>query len=383
MKKILIISFSTIHSDPRVMRQVRLLESSYRVTVAGFGKKPDASVDFVELPTPPSNFFEKIWRASKLLFRRFESYYWNLPRVIHGKNVFSSQKFDLIIANDLSALPLALEISQGASVLLDAHEYSPREFEENWLWRLLFARHYHYICKNHLPKCSAMTTVCQGISDEYFKNYGVRSEVLYNAPTRQDLTPSPVVANSVRLVHHGLALRSRHLEEMIEMFKHLDQRFTLDFMLVSNDQAYMDELRNKASETPRISFIPPVPMHEICSRLNDFDIGLYLLPPANFNQEHALPNKFFEFIQARLAIAIGPSPEMEFLTKKYNCGIVSETFKPEELAEKINALSLDDITKLKAAANIAANSLNYESGSVALLERIETLLNKKTHGAPA
>jgi hypothetical protein len=31
----------------------------------------------------------------------------------------------------------------------------------------------------------------------------------------------------------------------------------------------------------------------------------------------ALPNKFFEFIQARLAVAIWPSPEMSKITKTF------------------------------------------------------------------
>ena len=37
----------------------------------------------------------------------------------------------------------------------------------------------------------------------------------------------------------------------------------------------------------------------IVRTINQFDLGVYLLPPVNFNSAHALPNKFFEFIQAR------------------------------------------------------------------------------------
>ena len=59
-------------------------------------------------------------------------------------------------------------------------------------------------------------------------------------------------------------------------------------------------------------------MHELPRMANDYDVGLYLLPPTNFNQRYALPNKFFEFIQGRLAIAIGPSPEMAKLVERSN-----------------------------------------------------------------
>ena len=51
-------------------------------------------------------------------------------------------------------------------------------------------------------------------------------------------------------------------------------------------------------------------MHEIVDTIAEYDIGLFILSPINFNYYHALPNKLFEFIQARLAIAVSPSPEM-------------------------------------------------------------------------
>ena len=94
--------------------------------------------------------------------------------------------------------------------------------------------------------------------------------------------------------------------------------------------------------------------------LNKYDIGLYLLPPMNFNQEHALPNKFFEFIQARLAIAIGPSSEMTSIVEKYDCGIVSKDFEPENLASKINSLSTEKVRYYKQNSHKTAQELNSE-----------------------
>ena len=174
----------------------------------------------------------------------------------------------------------------------------------------MFGHYYHNFCKRYLPKAAAMVTVCQGIADEFRREYGVACNVIHNAPLDQRLRPSLSDENNIRLIHHGSAIRSRHLGVMIEMMKYLDSRFTLDFMLVETDPLYMAELRVMAESDARIRFIEPVAMQDICQRLNEFDMGVYLLPPVNFNHEHALPNKFFEFIQARLAIAIGPSPEM-------------------------------------------------------------------------
>lgn len=356
------------------MRQVHLLEQGYRVTVVGFGQKPEANVEFIPLAKPPAGLLQKgIW-ATKLLLGAFESYYWSLPHVRHALQLLSGRAFDLVVANDISALPLGLRLAKQRPVLMDAHEYSPKEFDDKWLWKLLFGRYHHSFCEQYLSRAAGMVTVCQGIADEYERTFGVSCKVVHNAPLDQNLIASPVKEQQIRLIHHGSSIRSRHLEVMIEMMKYLDNRFSLDLMLVETDAVYMAELRRQASSDARIRFIAPVAMQAICARLNDYDMGVYLLPPVNFNHEHALPNKFFEFIQARLAIAIGPSPEMAALVRKYQCGIVTESFEPRGLAQAIGALAAEDIIRFKKAADFAARELSYERDGQVLLSEIDRLL---------
>lgn len=181
MKKILIISFSNIYSDPRVMRQVRLLEHLYDVTVVGFGQKPDANIHFVGLLQLES-FFQKLQRAMMRLLGLFETQYWMQAHVKQAQKLLIGMQFDLIIANDISALPLALKSCAEAPVLLDAHEYSPREFDERWLWKITSGRFNHYLCSTYLKSVSSMVTVCQGIADEYLKQYGVKANIVHSAP---------------------------------------------------------------------------------------------------------------------------------------------------------------------------------------------------------
>jgi hypothetical protein len=72
----------------------------------------------------------------------------------------------------------------------------------------------------------------------------------------------------------------------------------------------------------------------------------------------ALPNKFFEFVQARLAVAIGPSPEMARLVRQYGFGVVSDSFDARELATRIAALTPKDIERLKHRSDSASAELN-------------------------
>ena len=80
-------------------------------------------------------------------------------------------------------------------------------------------------------------------------------------------------------------------------------------------------------------------MHRIVDTIAQYDIGLFLLSPANFNYYHALPNKLFEFVQARLAVAIGPSPEMARIVNDHDLGIVAPDFEPTTMAAHLNALT--------------------------------------------
>jgi glycosyltransferase involved in cell wall biosynthesis len=317
---------------------------------------------------------------AKLWLGFFESYYWGRPEVKACLQALGGEKFDLIIVNDIPALPLGLRIAGGAPVLLDAHEYSPTEFEDRLIWRLRIGRYYRYICRFFLPRATAMTTVCTGVADEYRRNFGITASVIENAPLRQDLVPSSLVPGSIRLVHHGAAIRSRRLELMIDVIKRTDQRFSLDFMLVGNDARYLQDLRDRASGEPRIRFLPPVAMPDICTATNGYDMGLFLLPPVNFNYRFALPNKLFEFIQARLAVAIGPSPEMARVVRAHGVGVVAESFEPADLAEVLNGLTEEDVMRYKQASHIAADKLCFKAAADRLLTLIDGLMQPSGNG---
>jgi hypothetical protein len=115
-------------------------------------------------------------------------------------------------------------------------------------------------------------------------------------------------------------------------------------------------------------------MQELPQHLNRYDIGVFLLPPTNFNYRYALPNKLFEFIQARLAVAIGPSPEMARLVRQYCCGVIADDFTPEALAASLNRLTGADIDRLKQASHAAAKELCFEKNAPILLKMVERVL---------
>jgi hypothetical protein len=376
--RILVISFSPLATDPRVGRQLDLLAPNNDVVAAGFSPPKRADVTYVSLPGARRRLPHRIWSAVLLLIRRYKSYYWRIDSVRAAYDKLSDARFDLILANDADTWPLARVFASesGARLLFDAHEYAPRESEDRLWWRVFYRRYRTSLCENSLPYADGVLTVCDGIADEYARVFGIRRPVVVmNTPPSQPLAPTATLIDQVRMVHHGGATRSRQIETMIQMLDHLDARFTLDLILVPSDPAYLAELQALARGRPRVRFLKPVPMLEIPATLNRYDLGLYLLEPNSFNNHHALPNKFFEFVQARLAVAIGPSPEMAHLVREHGLGIVADDFSPQSLATALNALTPGQIDAFKAAAHRAAPLLSWEHERQTLGKEVQRLLN--------
>jgi hypothetical protein len=326
-ERVLIISFSYLNRDPRVNRQIRYLKDDYHVIAAGAGHPHVDGVEYIELAWHEPSQPEKLRNHQRLMRRHYEDYYWRYPFVVDAVQKLANVKADVILANDIESLPFALKIAGDTPVLFDAHEYSPLEFEDLlWFWALHRGYKY-YLCRNYIPQATAMTTVCQGIANRYETDCGVTPEVVMNTPLYEELEPQPIGGpengGRIRMIHHGGAMVSRKLELSIEMMRYLDDRFELYFMLMESNPAYLDRLKALAKRIGRTYFVPPVEMPEIPRESNQYDIGLFLLPPVNFNYRHALPNKLFEYIQSRLAIAIGPSPEMANIVKKHDLGVVA------------------------------------------------------------
>lgn len=380
--KILVLCFSDLKRDPRVFRQLLTLstENKYKIYAAGWADPELESIEYIKLPIFYGTKLSKLVSAINLKLGNYEQYYWRNKNYNTAYQILKTYKFDLILANDIDALPLSVKIADehNAKLIYDAHEYTPCEFENNWKWRFFYQKYKTYLCKMYLPYTDAMITVCDGIAQEYNKHFNVNPVIITNAPNYVNLSPSSVDGAKIKIIHHGAALPARNLELMIEMAKDLDVRFELDLMLVANNYSYLNKLKKMARNYKNINFIEPVAMPQIAQKINSYDIGLFILPPNNFNYAMALPNKLFEFIQARLMIAIGPSPEMAKYVTKYNLGIIANDFSPQTMADKLNELTPSQIMQFKVNSNIVAKELSFEQNQNTILDLVSTTLKARS-----
>jgi hypothetical protein len=381
MKNVLVLVFSNLKHDARVNRQVNWLKRSSRVTVVCFDSEPIHDVAIVKITQTKLSPLRKSFLALTLLLRRYSLAY----KIFHNYHYLVGQlgrsTYDLVVANDIDTLPLAFRFKAG-KVLFDAHEYAPRHFENNKIWKIFFQPFYLALCAKYIPMTDAMLTVGEGLANEYAKHFGVTPAIITNATRYYEVQPSAPGPEKIRLIHHGIANQSRKLELMIEMMASLDERFTLDLILMTSDYAsgktrnYIQSLKDQVARIPSIRILPAVKSHQVVETINRYDVGVFLIPPVNFNYANNLPNKLFDFIQARLAIAIGPTPEMAGIVNKFQNGVVSEDFTPGSLAKKLNSLKREDILGFKNQSIIAAHELNAEKNEVIFNAVVDKLFER-------
>ena len=285
------------------------------------------------------------------------------------KQTIIQNRYNLIVVEHIELLPLAFYSKGDSKILLDAVEYYTKEFESSLYFKLFISPFRMVLCKRFLHRCDQIITVSPGLAKAFEDDFGIKPPIVRSVPYFHDAAVNSTRQNKIRMVHHGVAHEARNIEKMIDVVKLLDGRFTLDFYLKGNPK-YVNELKSYARSTPEISFLAPVSFTDIIPMLNRYDIGFYYLEPSGINYLSCLPNKLFEFIQARLAVMIGPSSDMMDIVTKHKIGVVSEEFTCESMALALNKLKNTDFDNFKSNSEIAAKELCFENEGKKLLSLI-------------
>lgn len=377
--RILCISLSPIERDARVLRQIGVLAELGEVTTVGYGSDPGLVSRHIEVPSTLPSLPQTIGGVVTLALRRWKRAEVMAPAIRFALDALDGERFDLVVANDARALGLAERLRGGSPLWADLHEWAPEERTHVMAWRVLVAPLMRYLCRTHLPRATVVSTVCESIADLYDEQFGVRPLVVRNSSAWQDLRPSSVDDDRIRLVHSGAAIHGRSLETMIDAVELLDDRFTLDLYLVPGGDggAYLRALQDRAGGSTRVRFRDPVSPADLPKTLNEYDVGVFWIPPTHTNARYTLPNKFFDFVQARLAVSVGPSIEMQRLVHEYALGVVSEGFTAQECANSLRALTAQSVGSFKRASDEASRDLSFERDGEVMRKALAPLLSAR------
>jgi len=402
-----IISFSPIYRDARVLRQIKYLSKHYDLSVIGYGGDPSgwSGTEHVRWypiessatrnqtgttlkngtsqPQPLLAMLKSQMRAKlgagilgKLKFFMscfilalgrfhatfYESWYWQRKHHRQAMQYATDSRCHAFLANDWEALPVAAEAARRShgKVIFDAHEYAPLELENRPFWKLLFRPVITYFIEKYVPDVHASLTVAPAIRERYRREFGLDATVVLNAPEAEPVTAPSSNWDQIRLVHHGGAIRDRRLEILIETLALCERRFHLHLILVQNDPKYLAHLKRLANTLApgRVTFHEPVPPSAIVGEVSQYDIGFCVIAPTNYNYLVSLPNKFFDYIMAGLAVFIGPSPSMEELVLQYGIGRVASSFEPRDLAQALNGLTAEHLSSMKRASRETSKRIN-------------------------
>lgn len=361
--RILCVSFSDISSDARVLRQLEVLAEYGAVTTLSYGPRPERASEHIEIDQSLPSLPQTWAGVAKLILHRFASVELQAPATVAALQSLAGREFDIVVANEARSLPLAFRVGGSPKIWCDLHEWAPAERTHVLSWRLLVAPFMDWVCRTYLPRVDAASTVNESIAKLYLTDYGVTASVVRNAIAyRSDLSPSPMRDGVIRLVHSGGAVPGRNIEAIVDAVEELGEGYTLDLFLVPSRQAehYWRRLVERIDASTRSTLHPAVAPAELPAALNAFDLGVYLLPPQTPNHRLMLPNKFFDFVQARLAQAVGPSREMARLVRQHELGVVSADFGVDSFVAALRELDRPAVEKAKRSSHEAARALSSQ-----------------------
>ncbi|MFS0893293.1 glycosyltransferase [Microbacterium sp. 179-I 3D3 NHS] len=373
---VLVSSFTDISKDPRAIKQVEAAVERHAVTTCSFGPPPHPSVEHIELDPAGSYPTNRVMQQVDAFARKREIFRWThdrIPYVREARRALRGRRFDAVIANNADAALAVRPVVGGVPMHIDLHEYFPGlVFDDGTAEARRQQRYLDWLLRRVVPFTTSSSAVSPLIAQRY-RSLGLDPEVITNAGPSLALAPGEV-GSPIRLVHSGNAQPGRGLRQLVRAVTRTRTDVTLDLYLVPNDVRFHTELSGLAAEAgERVALHPPVPREALVPTLNGRDVGVFVLPPTTENGELALPNKFFDFVQARLAVIVGPSPEMADLTRRHGLGVVTDDFTEDALVAALDQLTPEGVRAGKQAADHAAVALSgdaHRSQWEGILERL-------------
>ena len=256
-------------------------------------------------------------------------------------------KKDVLLSNDLDTLLPNFLISKifSKKLVYDSHELftevpelidRPR-IQNTWL----------SIEKFIFPRLKNVYTVNASIASIYKKKYNVDVEIIRNiAPLFHNKSLDIVLSKKVKGTKKMLILQGsginidRGAEEAVTMMQYLEN--TVLYIIGSGDVFdKLKELVKTLKLEDKVFIKNRMSYQQLMEYTKISDLGLSLDKGTNLNYEYSLPNKAFDYIQAKTPLLVSNRKEIASLVLDNNIGLVVENLDPEKLAQVIKNLFID------------------------------------------
>ena len=362
MKRVYIAAINDLVTDQRLNRVARLLVKN-GLTVTCIGRK------FSTSPTFSSNEFQV--HRYRMIFTKGPLFYafFNVRLFF---TLVCARRPGLIIANDLDTLPAAFLASRirRSPLLYDSHELFTQVPE--LIHRKRVQKTWKVIEGLLVPRLKHAVTVSYPIAEIYRRLYGVRFGVVRNVPSRFNRPEKRLVPESYQgkrlIIYQGALNVGRGLELMIRTLQYLDNVIFIVAGSGDIEQELKDLVKEEGVEQKvdfRGRLLPDqlIPLTAAC------DLGISLEEDLGLSYRYALPNKLFDYIQARIPVLCSALPEMKRVVETYGVGIATRERNPEKLAAVIRLMLAErSLGAWLDALEKAAGELCWENESKGYLK---------------
>ncbi|MBN1598524.1 MAG: glycosyltransferase [Bacteroidales bacterium] len=350
-----IISFvsNDIVTDNRVHKiSSTLVYNGYDVTVVG-RKFSDKQDDIINRNYKTHRF--------RLMFNKGPLFYLNLNlRIIQ---YLIRNKTNIVVSNDLDTLPGCFIGSsiRRRTLVFDSHELFPEVPE--LVHRPKIRGIWKFLERYFVPKVKHGLTVCQSIADYYQDKYNSEFEVVRNVGNFKfdDEFEGIHKSEEITVLYQGALNYGRGIELAIESIRFSDN--VKLWILGSGDiENRLKSMVKKHDLEDRVEFFGRIPLEDLWNYTPRAHIGISIEENLGLNYRYALPNKLFDYIQARIPVIVSDLPEMESIIKKYKIGKVLKERTPEALNSLIMELIENELKNESYFTNLefAARELCWE-----------------------
>jgi hypothetical protein len=384
MKKILILKRADLEYDIRSQRIATYLSQKYDVTVIGTDICSNLTTKQLKIGdyeharlTLPERAIRKFRREILLRNIQDQSFEYRLSKekwIKATSKLLASNYFDVIIACDIDSIIAVIESGNKAHLIGDMHEHAPTELANSPGWIKSIGTYRQWQCETYLPQVKNLFTVSNSLARLFESEFELKEvDVLRNVAPFHPRVRAKTSKPPRNFIHHGIAARIRNLEEHAVLAASLGLEYSVSMLLKPVEHDYYNSMKDIQRYLKNFHVLHPVDPSHMIREITRFDAGIYLLTPSTSQLQVTLPNKFFEFVQARLPVFSGGLSEVDELIDEYGVGVKLGTFYGIEAASEIKKCENLDWKTIDDNLDFAAQELSSENEYKKLSKKIQEL----------
>jgi hypothetical protein len=282
---------------------------------------------------------------------------------------------ELILLFDIDLLPFVTEQFPFNPIVMDFREIYTEQFGKDLKFRLFLRPIRKYILEHDAQKIKAGYTVSRGLIYYYQNNFNLKLSLIRSVPQFKGSQSASASSGNIKIVYLGVAHPLRSIEKSIKAVTETGREVEFHLYLVG-DKSYIKSIEKTYGGSHQIFFHSPVEFHKINETLSKYDLGWCYFTPQTENIKNALPNKFFDYIQAGLGVICGPNLDMLEEAKSWNFGFFTQDYSDRALSQLLSSLTRSSVVNAKIGAKLAKSELTWDNEERKFLHLVESVIQE-------